>query len=212
MPVAMHACASGGSIVRVAWLSCAGHAGVLDMLGHGATASTPGAALRVPPLRARTLPGAMAATERRFKVWRVASHRAIRHRRSSRVSAPAGYCCALWLRTGRFGLSGAGSTHPRTPPPPPPVEVSAFHRVRRETHCEFCDRRLPDWKATLTPTCGADAPAVMNVNFDGRTYRCSRSSMAGGQICQRYFRGSGDVRHLPERHYSPLDPHHFRAC
>ena len=25
-------------------------------------------------------------------------------------------------------------------------------------------------KATLTPKCGADAPAVMNVNFDGRTY------------------------------------------
>lgn len=45
--------------------------------------------------------------------------------------------------------------------------------VRRETHCEFCDRRLPDWKRTLTPTCGADAPAVMNVNFDGRTYRCA---------------------------------------
>lgn len=42
--------------------------------------------------------------------------------------------------------------------------------ARRETHCEFCDRMLPDWKKTLTPTCGANAPAVMNVNFDGRTY------------------------------------------
>ncbi|KAK9804179.1 hypothetical protein WJX73_009336 [Symbiochloris irregularis] len=41
---------------------------------------------------------------------------------------------------------------------------------RKETHCEFCDSELPDWKATLTPKCGADAPAVMNVNFDGRTY------------------------------------------
>ena len=41
---------------------------------------------------------------------------------------------------------------------------------RRETHCEFCDSMLPDWKATLTPQCGANAPAVMNVNFDGRTY------------------------------------------
>ncbi|PSC70781.1 zygote specific ZYS1 isoform B [Micractinium conductrix] len=41
---------------------------------------------------------------------------------------------------------------------------------RKETHCEFCDARLPDWKATLTPQCGANAPAVMNVNFDGRTY------------------------------------------
>lgn len=41
---------------------------------------------------------------------------------------------------------------------------------RKETHCEFCDSALPDWKQTLTPTCGANAPAVMNVNFDGRTY------------------------------------------
>ena len=41
---------------------------------------------------------------------------------------------------------------------------------RKETHCEFCDSLLPDWKSTLTPPCGADAPAVMNVNFDGKTY------------------------------------------
>ncbi|KAK9838039.1 hypothetical protein WJX74_010289 [Apatococcus lobatus] len=42
--------------------------------------------------------------------------------------------------------------------------------TRKETHCEFCDGRLPDWKSALTPRCGANAPAVMNVNFDGRTY------------------------------------------
>jgi hypothetical protein len=41
---------------------------------------------------------------------------------------------------------------------------------RRETHCEFCDAALPDWRSALTPQCGACAPAVMNVNFDGRTY------------------------------------------
>lgn len=41
---------------------------------------------------------------------------------------------------------------------------------RREVACEFCDHQLPDWKLTLTPLCGAAAPAVMNVNFDGRTY------------------------------------------
>lgn len=41
---------------------------------------------------------------------------------------------------------------------------------RRETHCEFCDSTLPEWKSTLTPVCGANAPAVMNVNFDGQTY------------------------------------------
>ena len=50
-----------------------------------------------------------------------------------------------------------------------PLITSSTH-ARRETHCEFCDRMLPDWKKTLTPTCGANAPAVMNVNFDGRTY------------------------------------------
>lgn len=41
---------------------------------------------------------------------------------------------------------------------------------RKETHCQFCDYQLPDWKGVLTPQCGADAPAVMNVNFDGKTY------------------------------------------
>lgn len=41
---------------------------------------------------------------------------------------------------------------------------------RKETHCEFCQETLPDWKQVLTPSCGANAPAVMNVNFDGRTY------------------------------------------
>ena len=41
---------------------------------------------------------------------------------------------------------------------------------RKEWYCEFCDTQLPDWKAALTPTSGAAAPAVMNVNFDGRTY------------------------------------------
>lgn len=42
--------------------------------------------------------------------------------------------------------------------------------TRRETLCDFCNGPLPDWRNTLTPDCGADAPAIMNVNFDGRTY------------------------------------------
>eukprot|EP00889_Picochlorum_renovo_P002150 jgi/Picre1/29180/NNA_004573.t1 len=44
--------------------------------------------------------------------------------------------------------------------------------TRRETHCEFCDTALPDWKSALTPAAAADQtpPAIMNVNFDGRTY------------------------------------------
>lgn len=50
------------------------------------------------------------------------------------------------------------------------TEVETSFQCRKETHCEFCDQELPEWKRTLTPQCGANAPAVMNVNFDGRTY------------------------------------------
>lgn len=46
--------------------------------------------------------------------------------------------------------------------------------TRKETHCEFCDSTLPDWKNALVPEGHAKqssmAPAVMNVNFDGKTY------------------------------------------
>ncbi|KXZ53526.1 hypothetical protein GPECTOR_7g976 [Gonium pectorale] len=41
---------------------------------------------------------------------------------------------------------------------------------KKETHCEFCQSELPEWKETLTPSCGCQAPAVMNVCFGGRTY------------------------------------------
>ena len=45
--------------------------------------------------------------------------------------------------------------------------------TRKETHCEFCDSVLPDWKDALSGpkhNDGLSAPAVMNVNFDGKTY------------------------------------------
>jgi hypothetical protein len=45
--------------------------------------------------------------------------------------------------------------------------------TRKETHCEFCDSVLPDWKHALTGPKAAQAvsaPAIMNVNFDGKTY------------------------------------------
>eukprot|EP00775_Hariotina_reticulata_P001561 gene1561-1901_t len=42
--------------------------------------------------------------------------------------------------------------------------------TRREKYCDFCNSELPDWKAILTPSPGATAPAVMNVNFDNKTY------------------------------------------
>ena len=35
---------------------------------------------------------------------------------------------------------------------------------RKETLCDFCSTTLPDWKGTLTPSCGSSAPAVMNVS------------------------------------------------
>ncbi|KAG2441390.1 hypothetical protein HYH02_009979 [Chlamydomonas schloesseri] len=41
---------------------------------------------------------------------------------------------------------------------------------KKEMFCDFCAAKLPDWKHALTPPCGSQAPAVMNVNFGGRTY------------------------------------------
>lgn len=54
--------------------------------------------------------------------------------------------------------------------------------TRRETRCEFCDGVLPDWRKTLTPDCGANAPAIMNVNFDGRTYSFEVKPGASGYL------------------------------
>lgn len=46
-----------------------------------------------------------------------------------------------------------------------------IHHSRRETHCDFCRQQLPDWKDILTPDSDTtSAPAVMNVNFDNKTY------------------------------------------
>lgn len=41
---------------------------------------------------------------------------------------------------------------------------------RRETHCEFCDTLLPDWRSCMTPASGSCAPAIMNVSFGGTAY------------------------------------------
>ena len=67
-------------------------------------------------------------------------------------------------------MTGAPPSITLPSPPLPPLPSVALPCCSKETHCEFCDRELPDWKATLTPPTGAAAPAVMNVNFDGRTY------------------------------------------
>lgn len=42
--------------------------------------------------------------------------------------------------------------------------------TRRELHCDFCDSRLPDWRQALAFNGSVNAPAVMNVNFEGKTY------------------------------------------
>lgn len=41
---------------------------------------------------------------------------------------------------------------------------------REERCCRFCQAALPDWKRVLTPSCGSNAPAYMNVNFNGETF------------------------------------------
>lgn len=61
--------------------------------------------------------------------------------------------------------------HLRTLPPPPLLLLLLLLFLRRrEKFCDFCNCELPDWKSVLTPTLGNTAPAVMNVNFDNKTY------------------------------------------
>lgn len=42
--------------------------------------------------------------------------------------------------------------------------------TRREFQCDFCDSQLPDWRQALSFNGNVNAPAVMNVNFEGKTY------------------------------------------
>ena len=69
--------------------------------------------------------------------------------------------------------------------------------TRKETHCEFCDSTLPDWKDALSPEPqGKTAPAVMNVNFDGKTYSFEVEPGPEG-----YLKFTQSIRHafnLPE--------------
>lgn len=78
------------------------------------------------------------------------------------------HCLARWQLQSAGTRCVAG--HDDHQPARSQVQPSTHLVHRRETRCEFCDCALPDWKRTLTPPCGATAPAVMNVNFDGRTY------------------------------------------
>ncbi|GIL56453.1 hypothetical protein Vafri_11820 [Volvox africanus] len=67
---------------------------------------------------------------------------------------------------------------------------------RQETHCDFCQARLPEWKSALTPSCGCEAPAVMNVNFGGRTY--SFEVQPGPEGYRRFTAAIREAFSLPE--------------
>ena len=41
---------------------------------------------------------------------------------------------------------------------------------RRESLCDFCNSRLPDWREALSLQSDVNAPAIMNVSFEGKTY------------------------------------------
>lgn len=68
--------------------------------------------------------------------------------------------------------------------------------TRREKFCDFCNCELPDWKGVLTPTQGATAPAVMNVNFDNKTYSFHVAPGADGY--RQFTEAIRRAFHLPD--------------
>lgn len=50
-----------------------------------------------------------------------------------------------------------------------PVEA-VTECCRREYACDFCNSTLPDWRDALALHSTINAPAIMNVNFEGKTY------------------------------------------
>ena len=128
---------------------CAGCPDMLDLFRRRKVRKRAHAPLQLSALRARRLSSEVAATVCGFQV------------RGSLVATQClsdGLLCVLVERLTPIGSSFRHGTD------------VLRDMCRKETHCEFCDSTLPDWKSTLTPICGADAPAVMNVNFDGQTY------------------------------------------
>lgn len=96
--------------------------------------------------------------------------------------------CRLQLRCLHDALSSQIQTH-----------VSRLHGplpCRREKFCDFCSSELPDWKSVLTPVPGATAPAVMNVNFDNKTYSFQVAPGADGY--RQFTEAIRKAFHLPE--------------
>ncbi|GBF92301.1 hypothetical protein Rsub_05384 [Raphidocelis subcapitata] len=69
--------------------------------------------------------------------------------------------------------------------------------TRRETHCDFCREALPEWKDVLTPNSDTtSAPAVMNVNFDNKTY--SFTVAPGSDGYRQFTQAIRRAFHLPD--------------
>ncbi|WIA44088.1 hypothetical protein OEZ86_010441 [Tetradesmus obliquus] len=68
--------------------------------------------------------------------------------------------------------------------------------TRREKFCDFCSCELPDWKSVLTPTPAPTAPAVMNVNFDNKTY--SFQVLPGADGYRQFTEAIRKAFHLPD--------------
>eukprot|EP00210_Caulerpa_lentillifera_P000818 g792.t1 len=53
--------------------------------------------------------------------------------------------------------------------------------TKRESQCDFCNELLPDWRQVLSIDLAEfDAPAIMNVNFEGQTYSFEVTSGTSG--------------------------------
>ena len=109
-------------------------------------------------------------------------------RQSSGITSHTSFCGPYSSLPAWMGHSSADTCRPEaehccpscTVLPTLHTKCHGTSACRKETHCEFCDSVLPDWKITLTPPCGADAPAVMNVNFDGEGQVCLAAKFCGG--------------------------------
>jgi hypothetical protein len=119
---------------------------------------------------------------------------------STRTMWCSALACVAWRRNTCWSV--LGSSRSLLPPFGCAVRTDScrcrwwYLVCRREKFCDFCNCELPDWKNVLTPTLGNTAPAVMNVNFDNKTY--SFHVAPGGShlsTCHRWWVSS---EHMPQ--------------
>ncbi|KAI8462819.1 MAG: hypothetical protein J3K34DRAFT_389394 [Monoraphidium minutum] len=121
--------------------------------------------------------------------------------RTVTVLAEADDCPICWIC-----LDGPGPDRPLVHPCRCPSWVHApciarwqlqSAGTRRETHCDFCRQHLPEWKDVLTPDSDTtSAPAVMNVNFDNKTY--SFTVAPGSDGYRQFTAAIRKAFHLPD--------------